>query len=53
MNVIHVPRKINLIPDLMYPIPPLPNAALTPGLADGTNVHDFYEAPRKTALMSD
>ncbi|MEQ1741190.1 MAG: hypothetical protein ABL869_01640 [Candidatus Nitrotoga sp.] len=53
MNVIDVPRKINLIPDLMFPIAPLPNASITLGLAEGTNVLDFYEAPRKTTLMSD
>ncbi|MDO9448142.1 MAG: hypothetical protein Q7J20_09685 [Candidatus Nitrotoga sp.] len=28
MDVIDVPRKINLIPDLMFPIPPLPNDKL-------------------------
>jgi hypothetical protein len=31
MNVIDVPRKINLIPDLMLPIPPLSDASLTLG----------------------
>ena len=53
MNVIYVPRKINLILDLMFPISPLPDAALTLGLAAGTNVLVFCEPPRKPALMSD
>ena len=50
MNVIDVPRKINLIPDLMFPIPLLPNAALTLGLAAGTNVLVFCQPPRDPGL---
>ena len=47
MNVIDVPCKINLIPDLMFPIPPPPDAALTLGLAAGTNMLAFYQPPGK------
>ena len=50
MNVIDVPRKINLIPDLMFSIPPLPDAALTLGLAAGTNMLAFFQAPREPGL---
>ncbi|RFC36026.1 MAG: hypothetical protein DID90_2727554114 [Candidatus Nitrotoga sp. LAW] len=38
VDVIDVLRKINLIPDLILPILPLPDAALALGLAAGTNV---------------
>jgi hypothetical protein len=37
MNVRDVPRKIYLIPDLMFPIAPLPDTSLTLGLAAGSN----------------
>ncbi len=50
MNVIDVPRKINLIPDLMFPIAPLPDAALTLGLAAGTNMLVFCQSPREPGL---
>ncbi len=50
MNVIEVPRKINLIPDLMFPIPPLPDASLTLGLAAGSNVLVFCQPPREPGL---
>jgi hypothetical protein len=47
MNVIDVLCKINLIPDLMFPIPPLPDASLTLGLAADSNVLAFYPSPRE------
>ena len=50
MDVIDVPRKINLIPDLMFPIPPLPDASLTLGLAAGTKMLAFYHPPREPCL---
>ncbi len=50
MDVIDVPRKINLVPDLMFPIPPLPDAALTLGLAAGSNVLVFCQPPREPGL---
>ena len=53
MNVIDVPRKINLIPELMFPIPPLPDAALTLGLAAGSMSSPFASRRENTALMSD
>ena len=43
MNVIDVPHKINLIPDLMFPIPPLPNATHTLGLAADRNMLAFCQ----------
>jgi hypothetical protein len=53
MNVIDVPRKINLIPELIFPIPPLPDTLLTLGLAAGLNVLAFCLPPQNPALMSD
>jgi|GEM_PF-6842196 len=53
MNVIDVPCKINLIPDLMFPIPPLPDASLKLGVAAGTNVLAFASRRENPALMSD
>ena len=53
MNVIDVARKINLIPDLMYLISPLPDASLTLGLAAGSNVLAFCQPQRDPALMGD
>ena len=50
MNVVNVSRKINLIPDLMFPIAPLPDAPLTLGLAAGTNMLAFCQPPRKPGL---
>jgi hypothetical protein len=50
MNVIDVPRKINLIPDLMFPIAPLPDASLTLGLAAGSSVLAFCQPPRVPGL---
>jgi len=50
MNVIDVPRKINLIPDLMFPILPLPDAALTLGLAADSNVLAFCQPPGEPGL---
>jgi hypothetical protein len=50
MNVIDVLCKINLISDLMFPIPPLPDASLTLGLAAGTNVLAFCQPPREPGL---
>lgn len=50
MNVVNAPRKINLISNLMFPIPPLPNAALTLGLATGTNVFVFCQPLGKPGL---
>ena len=52
MNVIDVPRKINFIPDLMFPIAPLSDASLTLGLAAGSNMFAFYQPPptQPTAL---
>ena len=54
MNVIDVPRKINLIPNLIpnliFPIPPPPDAALTLGLAAGTNMLAFCQPPGKPGL---
>lgn len=50
MNVIDVPRKINLIPDLMFPIPSLSDSSLTLGLAAGTNVLAFYQPPQEPGL---
>ena len=43
MDVIDVPRKINLILDLMFLIPPLIDVALTLGLVAGTNVFAFCQ----------
>jgi len=48
LNVIDVPRKIKLIPDLMFPIPP--HASLTLGLAAGSNVFVFCQSPREPGL---
>ncbi|RFC34700.1 MAG: hypothetical protein DID90_2727554679 [Candidatus Nitrotoga sp. LAW] len=45
-----MPRKINLIPDLMFPIPPLPNTPLSLVLTAGTNVFVFYQPPREPGL---
>ncbi len=53
MNVNDVPRKINLTPDLMFPLPPLPDASLTLGLATGSNGLAFCQPPREPTLMSD
>jgi hypothetical protein len=50
MYVIDVPRKIDLIPDLMFPIAPLPDAALTLGLATDTNVLAFCRPPQEAGL---
>ncbi len=50
MNVIDVPRKIYLIPDLMFPIAPLPDTSLTLGLAAGSNVLVFCQPPREAGL---
>jgi len=50
MNVIDVPREINLIPDLMFSIPPLPDASLTLGLAAGLNVFAFCPLTARTRL---
>jgi hypothetical protein len=47
MNVIDVPRKINLIPELMLSIPPLPDAALTLVLAASSNALAFCQPPRE------
>ena len=51
MNVIDVPRKINLIPNLIpnliFPIPPPPDASLTLGLAAGSNMFAFCQPPGK------
>ena len=43
VDVIDLPRKINLILDLMFPIPSLIDVALTLGLAAGTNVFAFCQ----------
>jgi hypothetical protein len=48
MYVIDVPRKINLIPGLMFTIP-LPDAALTLGLTAGSNMLALYQ-PRDPVL---
>ena len=50
MNVVNLSRKINLIPDLMFSIAPLPDAALTLGLAAGTNMLVFCQPPREPCL---
>lgn len=50
MNAIDVPRKIKLIPDLMLPIAPLPDASLTLGLAAGTSVLAFCQLLRESGL---
>jgi len=50
MNVIHMPRQIGLIPDLMLPIAPLPDATLAFGLAADADVLDFSHPPRKPCL---
>jgi hypothetical protein len=41
---------IAIIPDLMFPIPPLPDAALTFGLAASMNMLVFCLPPRETGL---
>jgi hypothetical protein len=45
-----VPRKIYLIPDLMFPIAPLPDTSLTLGLAAGSNLLAFCQPPREPGL---
>jgi hypothetical protein len=50
MNVIDVPLQIGAIPDLMFPIPSLPNPFLaTSGLA-GAAPRIGYKLPREPAL---
>jgi len=52
MNVIDVPRKIDLIPDLVFPIPPLPDASLTLGLVADSNGLAFARRRQNLTLMS-
>ena len=53
MNVIDVPRKIYLLPDWIFPIPPLPEAPLTLGLAAGINMHVFATQINRNVIQSD
>jgi|GEM_PF-5763995 len=50
MNVVNMSRMFNLIPNLIFSITPLPNAALTLGLTAGTKILDFYQPQGKPSF---